>query len=615
MTPSPPPAVLSFREIGEAIRREARTAATLAILGTGGVLALSLLLPPRFEATTTLVLRDPADASSPGTALPAALAGAAASVPSLGLSSLADPGIATELEVLRSDSILRTAVRASGLNAALLSPREGSRSRLLPGAEGVDTVLLRPVRIEIPAAPDGGTPVLPALRLSGSPAAPVRVEVRDVEEAARHIRRSGALEIEATSGDAAIIRARARHPDDAVFLASGVAAAYLSERAARNDRVRRARDLLLSAAADSLAAEWEGVLSRYREALEAQQSFSPRQLGVLERVSGLQARLDIARLEQRSLERLLADAAQDTSSTEPGILRRIAGIPGFAGNEAIQVLVERLLEARANRASLLRFRTPVDPEVEALDQVVGLLETELSASIETYARARLEEVAGLEGELARYAGGLSDRPDEETQFAVLREELERLTGLRVAIQSQRLQSALVGARVGAEVRVIDPAVRPRKPVFPNLPLHLPLGGGFSLLLGLFVAALRGLSTDRAASMAHVSARLGLPCGVLGAPSSLRLPPGATGLALLPIGLGSGGAEAVALQLQGESGAEGPAPRVRVIPPASTLAIAPFEPVLLLLPEGGNVLGEAERQVAALREAGVPTAGVLLVPRP
>lgn len=613
MTP-PPPAVLSFAEIGEAIRREFRVAGLVTLVGTAGALALSLLLPARFEATATLVLRDPSDGSASGASLPAALSGAASSASSLGLAGLGDPGIETELEVLRSDSILRTAIRAAGLNAELMSPADGDRRRLLPGARGVDTTLLRPIRLEVPASSDGPAPVLPALSLTGALPSPVTLRIRDVEEAARRIRRSGLLEVEAASGDAATIRARAGHPDEALLLASEVATAYLAERASRNDRMRGARDLLLSAAADSLSLEWEGVLGRYREALEEQQAFSPRQLGVLERVPELQARLDLARVEARALERLRTEAAQVPSPSDPGLLRRIAGIPGFEGNEAIQVLIERLLEARANRESLLRSRAPIDPEVEALDRVINLLEGELSASIESYSRARLDEVTELERELAAYAGGLSDRPDEETRFALLREELERLTGLRVSIQSQRLQSALSGARLGAEVRVIDPPVRPRKPVFPNLPLTLALGGSFSLLLGLFLAAWKGLASDRAVSPAQVSARLGLPCGAVDAPSCLFLPRGASGVALLPVGLPAEVAERIALRLRPEPDSAPPGWSVRVLPSVGALASAPSEPVVLLLPPGAKVLSQAERQLASLREAGIPTAGVLLAPR-
>lgn len=549
--------ILSFAELRQALVHG--RAWIPAGIGLGLVLALgaSYVLPPRYETSASLTLDDPGSMSG-GASLAAGLGAASDLVGSLGFGGLAEGSLATEMQILQSDSLLRRVLRDEGLHEAGLSR-----------------------------------------------------EPLSIDEAVLKIRRKNLVEIELLGGEVAQIRVEGRDAQWTQALANGLAERYLTERQERIAARRALRESLADAAADALNAEWQATTDALREAALAQGTFRPDQLGILERVAEMQAALDLAEVEARALR-------QASQAEGSGLLAQIAGIKALNESQPVTAVADRLLETRASRAALLEQRTERDPEVRALTQAAALLEDELRAM----AVAALEQTARttdeLRSEIAAYGETLARRPAEEETLLVIEAELERLAALLAAVEAQRVQSAMTRGTEGSEVRIVDLAVVPIRPAFPSLPLNLALGAVVGLLAGVFMATARGLTTPLALNPTQVQTRLGVPCARLGAGAStpsMVIPGSTQQVALVTVGAPTRATQSAVGNLKE---ALAPLPVLHLSEGQGVVhggALAGADPrgtgIVLVLPERGAVLPTARDAIEAFERADLQVIGVLL----
>ncbi len=550
------PQTVSLREIVAALWRGRMLVLLGPTLGVVLALSLSRILPPRYEAVSTVVLRDRLESGSSGPLGAGALGvgssgggGSSSRGVSQGLQSfLSLPtvlggGVSTELEIMTSRDLIRRMAREVGLPVTLLKPkgipadslfasidisgslgkrgtyrftRQGSGFHV-KGSYGVDQTLAPGAALEVPGA------VL-TLRQTPLPSS-FKIAVEDLEETVERIARQSVLdrmfrgsaaEVSLAASDIAEVRFSARDRWTAATAANTLVQLYLSDREERRALLQEEREALLALLADSLAEESARAVTSYRQYREAQEVFDPDRLGDVERAALLGIQADAVSMELGIVDRLLQG---DNDSLATGI---ILGTPTLTQKEALRSLLDRLYEAQAERSSLLELRTERDSEVRAFDRSIEFLMAELEQTVKAHQMSLRDRLAELQLEMQEYRDALSTRPADEAANFALSGEMERLTATFVSVQAQVVQARLSAIGQGRDLRQIDVAMPPRRPEFPNVPVNLLIGILAGTFLGVLGALLKGAVTDRVFERDQLRAVTDLPVATTDASSSLLL---------------------------------------------------------------------------------------------
>jgi capsular exopolysaccharide synthesis family protein len=195
-------------------------------------------------------------------------------------------------------------------------------------------------------------------------------------------------------------------------------------------------------------------------------------------------RAQAARYEKESLYRLVQ--AGDYVS-----------LPGVAENKLIQDLTARLADLRREQALLSTTFNPEYPKLKQLqsqiDEVEGILAKERQHAAERItnefiaAQKREDFVRTAFEQQGKQANQIAER---SVQYNILKRETETNKQLYEGLL-QRMKEASVSAGLKASnVRVVDPAEPPRKPVKPRILLNLTLALFFGTAFGLGAAFLQ-----------------------------------------------------------------------------------------------------------------------------
>ena len=559
------PQTIGLQEISAALWRGRWLVVLGTTLGVALALWLSWILPPRYEAETTVVLRDRLE-SGGAAALGGGLSrggsgggGPASGGAARGLGSLLSlPGVfggalSTELEILASRNLIRRVARQLGLPVTLLKPRrlpadslfesieivgsvgrrgtyrftrEGSGYRV-KGSYGVDQAVAPGAPLEVPGA---------VLRLRQTPLpSSFKIAVEDLEQTVERLTGQGVLgrilsgggaEVSAVSGDIGEVVFSARDRWTAAAAANTLVEMYLADREARRGLLQAEREALLALLADSVADESARAVTSYREYQESRARFDPDRLGDVERVVLLRTQADALGMELGVVDRLLEGSGRDSLTTSIILLGMelgvVDGTPSLAQNGALRSLLDRLYSVRAQRSSLLELRTERDSEVQALDRSIEFLMGELEQMVVVHQASLRERLTELGSELQGYRDALSTRPADEAANFALEGEMERLTATFVSVQAQLVQARLSAIGQGRDLRQIDVAMPPRRPEFPSLPLNVLLGILVGMFVGVSGALLQGAVTNRVFDANQLRAVTNLPVATTDAPGSLLL---------------------------------------------------------------------------------------------
>ena len=195
-------------------------------------------------------------------------------------------------------------------------------------------------------------------------------------------------------------------------------------------------------------------------------------------------RAQAARFEKESLYRLVQTGDY-------------VSLPGIAENKLIQDLAVRLADLRREQALLSTTFNPEYPKVKQLqsqiDEVDGIITKERQHAAERitneYIAAEKREgfVRTAFEQQEKQANQIAER---SVQYNILKREAETNKQLYDGLL-QRLKEAGVSAGLKASnVRIVDPAEPPRKPVKPRILLNLSLALLFGLALGVGAAFLQ-----------------------------------------------------------------------------------------------------------------------------
>jgi capsular exopolysaccharide synthesis family protein len=188
--------------------------------------------------------------------------------------------------------------------------------------------------------------------------------------------------------------------------------------------------------------------------------------------------------------------------------------PGFLSastlqeNPHIDILKKKLTELRLQLALAKSDLTEEHPQVLSLGEQIKVAEAELKKEVEIY-RSSAPELAslqrriasqearlkGVNGDLDRYFKTVEEFPDKIRTQAGLDMELNLAQQRYSSLLDSLQQIELAEASILSEIRVIEPAVTPSKPVSPNRAKHVLIGILAGLTFGLTIAFVYELHDD------------------------------------------------------------------------------------------------------------------------
>jgi capsular exopolysaccharide synthesis family protein len=204
----------------------------------------------------------------------------------------------------------------------------------------------------------------------------------------------------------------------------------------------------------------------------------------------LKAQRDALAAEASAFEALLRRVALSDPETEPYAPRALLAFPSLFRVPAVSALLTSLSEAEGQRLRMLERVQPDEPEVLRLAQRIRDLEEQITAITRSYLESMRQQVASLDRTLAQFREDLQSVPAREISYFRLLRETSGLSEIYGLLQMRLKEQEVAAAVWDNSVRVVDPAVIPPRPSFPNVPLTLVLSLMVGSVLGLGVAFLR-----------------------------------------------------------------------------------------------------------------------------
>lgn len=521
-SPAHAPDAAGLRELFRILRRHRLALAASLVVGVAAGLLLASLRTPTYGASALVLVEG---RSVPNLAA-ADLLGGAADARQVG----------TEMELLRSRALARAVVDSLGLQLHLAEPRGARRGevfarlsvspeaaeaeyRLTRRADGRFSLADAETERVLGAFAPGERIRLPGASVVLAPSALGHEEiVFGVTSSAAAVEAlTQALEIEQPGVDANLIRVDFRGTDPQLVrdVPNVLTENYIAMRTAIQKSEARSRAALLRAQLDSLGADLTLSEERLREFRERERVVNPQleasaQIGNLAQLQSERAAVEA---ERTSLAQLLANlqALEATRGEgEPSPYRRLIAFPSLLRNQATSELLRSLAEVESERMGLAARRTPADPDVQVLDARIAELEQQLKGIASTYLQGLSSQAVAMDATLGEYRARLAETPGNEAQFTRLSAQPEVLREMHGLLQTRLKEAEIAESVEDSQVRVVDPAALPTKPV--GLPggLFGAGAGAFALLLAMGVVVAREYADSTVRTRADVQAALGAP---------------------------------------------------------------------------------------------------------
>jgi len=251
------------------------------------------------------------------------------------------------------------------------------------------------------------------------------------------------------------------------------------------EQVREARDLVSRAEED---------LFEYRKS-HSGLSFADGEDILRQSLIQTQANLDRARTEAAQNARAVAEIEFMVNNGEP-----IDTIPSIAQNQAVQRLQQEIAVEEANLAALLKRYRDKYPTVIAARNKIEALHRSLAQECENQllvlknnATLLKKQQNELEGMLTRELEKQLELVSARIDYDNMRREAENNKAIHNNVIMRLKETELMGRLTSNNMRVVDPAVEPNRPVKPRMMIMFLLGcvaaTGLSLGLAFFVSYL------------------------------------------------------------------------------------------------------------------------------
>lgn len=438
--------------------------------------------------------------------------------------------LATEMEVLRSRSLALEVVDSLGLQVQVAEPRGVARSRLMTARRVSDAPsrgeyifervgealkLAGSEMLAVPGSPMlvGGIELIFAPRALEYPRIHLVVPAR--METVAQFGRALAVSRPARDANVVIVRYQGTDPDLVAQVPNALAQTFISRRSTVKKTEATSTVLFLRKQIDTLQRQLtqaEDSLRSFRESAQVV-SLTDEASSQVQNLARLQAERSSIESERAALASLLEEVRRQATSAgpgEPSPYRRLLAFPTLLRNPAISQLLASLNEVENQKSQLLVRRTERDPDVLTLAQRVKAIEEQVRSLSFTYLQGLGNQVASIDTELAKYSAKAEQVPAKEVQFARLARRPKVLEEIYTMLQSRLKEAEIAQAVEDPSVRVIDYAVVPEKPIKPNKPLIVLLGGMFGLMAGIGGAFLRQALDRKVRSREDVLRLTGAP---------------------------------------------------------------------------------------------------------
>lgn len=419
--------------------------------------------------------------------------------------------LATEMEVLRSRALAETVVDSLELQVSVLEPTSARRNQLFsvlsvaPVDSGRRFVLQRAgdgFRIE----GAGSRVYVPGERIELGPASiilqarslqlkrlVIGVSSREVAVASLGAR----LAVSRPARDANVVVVRFQGPDPEIVrdVPNVLAQNFILRRNTVKTTESRSTIRFLRQQIDTLSrqlAESEESLRAFREGAQVV-SLPEEASSQVKRLATVQAERSAIDAERSALSALLREvtaAAAVARVEDPSPFRRLLAFPTLLRNPAISQLLASLNAVESERTSLLIRRTAKDPDVITLTVRVREMEEQIRSLATTYLQGLTNQVASIDAELGKFNILLQQVPAKEVAYARLTRRPKVLEGVYTMLQERLKEAEIVQAIEDPSVRVVDVALLPTRPIKPNKPLIVLMGGMLGLMTGVGGAFLR-----------------------------------------------------------------------------------------------------------------------------
>ncbi len=521
----PPPRAADVVEVGEivgALRRRWRTIAGAVLSAAAIGVALLVFAPRRYDGASTVLVRDRDGA---GGSLLSRL-GVPTDLAPAGMAAPLRSSIETELQILRSRSLLEAVSDSLGLQVRVVEPAGAAPWTLVqprPYAGAFRKIRMRFTRdgggfrvtgrgLDARVAP--GRPLVTGagvLALAPEPLPDVfEVQVLDREDAMERLGKR--LGVDKVGGDVARLSFAAPDSLSAASVPNALVAHYLARRKTVDRGVNQHRAEFVSLQLDSVGAQLASAEAALRSYQERTGVLDPELVARLdlEGESKLREQVAANEVERAALDQMLAQVTSGTIND-----RQLAAYPTFLRSPAINEILAQLSRLDIQRTTLLERRTEADPEVQSLTTSIRQLEGQLRPIGVAYAGALRRQRAELSTLTARFDSSVAALPAAGQEFGRRTRDVRRLSQATLALQTQLLDAQLAAIGEGGDVRQIDHAFVPKRPTFPRpLPVMASaLAAG--ALVGIAVVVVTLLFSPTVAAPSEAGRLLGVPAARLG----------------------------------------------------------------------------------------------------
>lgn len=438
------------------------------------------------------------------------------------LAGIGEGGIVTETALLESRAVAEAVVDSLSLHVnveepaasyihvlrVIEAPRNAMAGRfeMLRQSNGTYTVeSSSPFEGAVPRSVEPGIPfqlgnvelmLLPQV-VTGVRKVVIAIEPFDV--AVRRVRKN--LTVEQYTRGAQVLSVRARHPDSvrAAEIPNVAARSFIRFRTELTKAEARNAVAFLRDQVDSYALRLEDAENRLRAFREQGRILSPTEEASqqVRHLADLQARRNILVAERDAIRTALR-RAESGSVTEAGSspYRELASFPVFLSNAAVQSVLRTLTELENQLSELLTRRTPDNDDVQQLVHRIEELERQLFLTARSYHNGLDNQIASLDESATRFSSGLEVVPQQQVAHARLLREQQLFEEVYTLLQTRLKEAEIREVEDLSDVRIIDAALIPQRPVSPRPILNLVLALFVGVTLGVGAAVTRAVLDPR-----------------------------------------------------------------------------------------------------------------------
>lgn len=438
------------------------------------------------------------------------------------LAGIGEAGIVTETALLESRAVAEAVVDSLSLHVsleepagsyvqfirALRAPRDAmpGRFEFVRGSDGSYSVEPQePFPGTVPSSVQPGTPFrlgnveLVLLAQVDGPYAPkIVLAIEPFDAAVRRVRRDLTVEQYARGAQVISVRARHRDPVRAAQIPNVASNRFIQYRTELTKSEARNAVAFLRDQVGSYTLRLREAEDRLREFREQGRVLSPSEEASqqVRHLADLQARRNMLVAERDAIGTAISRAEAGSVTERSSPYRELASFPVFLSNAAVQSILRTLTELENELSDLLTRRTPENADVQQLVQRIGELERQLYFTARSYYNGLDNQIESLDASANRFSSGLENVPQQQVAYARLLREQQLLEEVYTLLQTRLKEAEIREVEDLSDVRIIDSALVPERPVTPRPALNLLLALFVGMTLGVGAAMTRAVVDPR-----------------------------------------------------------------------------------------------------------------------